>query len=179
MTHDKDRPAVPAIETIEELLAHGKVLEEEAAAGYAEMGDAMEVHNNLEVAGLFRQLQTYSLKHAAEIEERSRGLRIPRIAPWNLKWRNGTAPEAASMTDAHYLMNPYQALRLAHRAEMGAHDFYASVAAATGNAEVKGMAAEFAEEEAGHVVMLEEWMARFPKPEDGWDEDPDPPGMPE
>lgn len=168
-----------AIETVEELLAHSKVLEEEAAERYAEIGDAMEVHNNPDVAELFRTLREYALKHAAEVRVRSEGLRLPHIPPWEFKWHRGVSPEAASMSDAHYLMTPYQALRLAHRAEMAAHDFYSSVADATGDEEVRQLAAAFAEEEAGHVSMLEDWIRRYPRPDDDWDDDPDPPMMPE
>lgn len=179
MANEGSASAAPVIETVEELLAHSKVLEEEAAERYEEIADAMEVHNNQEVAGLFRKLQEYALKHAAEVKERARGLTLPRISPWDFKWQNGSSPEGASMVDTHYLMTSYQALRLAHRAEMGAHDFYAAVAAHAKDAKVREIAAEFAEEEAGHVSMLEDWMRKHPKPEEGWDEDPDPPAMSE
>ena len=32
-----------------------------------------------------------------------------------------------------------------------------------------------AEEEREHVRLIRDWMKRVPKPEPGWDRDPDPP----
>lgn len=179
MTSQTAETRQETIETVEELLAHGKALEEEAAERYEEIADAMEVHNNREVAALFRQLNEYALKHAAEINERAQGLTLPHISPWDYKWQNGSSPETASLEATHYLMTPYHALLVAHKAENGAHDFYATVAATSGNTQVRDLAAEFAEEEAGHVMLLEEWIQKTPKPEDGWDYDPDPPFMSE
>ncbi len=49
----------------------------------------------------------------------------------------------------------------------------------TDDPEIRKLAGEFADEEAGHVVLLEEMMKKYPKPEEDWDFDPDPPGMPE
>jgi hypothetical protein len=34
-----------------------------------------------------------------------------------------------------------------------------------------------AAEEAEHVRLIKEWMKRVQRPEAGWDEDPDPPGV--
>ena len=179
MTSEPATEGAQSIDTIEELLAHGKALEQEAAERYEEIADAMEVHNNLEVAELFRKLTGYAQKHAAEMTDRSAGMELPRISPWDFKWPNGSAPESASFGDAHYLMTPYHALRLAHRAEVHAHDFYANIAATSQSDEVRVLAAEFAEEEAGHVHLIEERLSSVPKPEDGWDYDPDPPNFPE
>jgi rubrerythrin len=32
-----------------------------------------------------------------------------------------------------------------------------------------------AEEEREHVELVEKWLAKYPEPEAGWDDDPDPP----
>jgi hypothetical protein len=34
-----------------------------------------------------------------------------------------------------------------------------------------------AEDEREHVRLIGEWLARYPEPEPGWDEDPDPPAV--
>lgn len=167
------------IDSVEEFLAHAYALEIEAVDCYEEIADSMEVHNNLEVAGLFRKLSGYGQKHAAEMVERAKGKDLPRIAPWDLKWPGMTAPETAAQEEAHYLMNPYQALELVHKSETNAQNFYAGVAKTSPNPEVQEMAAEFAAEEAEHVAILEDWMKKYPKPDDDWDYDPDPPVMPE
>jgi hypothetical protein len=46
--------AAPAVSTMNELMAFAYALEIEAAERYAEFADAMESHNNREVAELFR-----------------------------------------------------------------------------------------------------------------------------
>jgi hypothetical protein len=44
------------IATLEDLLAHARDMEAEAAERYDDLADQMEVHNNHEVARLFRKL---------------------------------------------------------------------------------------------------------------------------
>jgi rubrerythrin len=41
------------------------------------------------------------------------------------------------------------------------------------------MARQLAEEEQEHVRWLEQWLARYPAAEEGWDQDPDPPNAAE
>lgn len=168
------------IDSVEVFLAHALTLENEAAAGYQEIGEAMSVHNNPEVSELFARFGRYGRKHAEEVEALAEGMTLPHIAPWDFVWENGESPEAPSMDKVHYLMTPLQALKLAIRAERQAHDFYASVAAASENARVRELAAEFAAEEAEHVQILAGWIKKYPDADrEDWDFDPDPPGMPE
>lgn len=162
--------------SIEEFLAQAYALEIEVAERYEEMADAMEVHNNPEVAGLFRELAEQSQKHGAEMKERSRNKALPRIAPWNFKWGDGDGPETPSMDKIHYLMTPYHALDMARQAETQARDFYAGVAGNAASKEIADLAAEFVTEEAEHVAVLESWITKYPKPSEDWDFDPDPPG---
>lgn len=168
-----------AISTVEEFLAHALTLENEAANTYQEIGDSLAVHNNAEAAALFFKFAGYGRKHADEVRGLAEGLTLPRIPPWEFVWGDGDSPEAATFEDAHYMMTPAHALDLALRAEHQAHDFYAAVAAATADAKISEMAAEFAAEEAEHVRMLEDWIAKVPAAEATWAFDPDPPSMPE
>ncbi len=169
----------PEIKTVEEFLAHALTLETEAALGYEEIGDAMEVHNNPETAKLFHRFAKYGRKHAAEVEHLAAGKTLPRIAPWDFVWQDAESPEVPSVAHAHYKMTPLQALELAMRAERQAHAFYSLVAENATDPEVRELAAEFAEEEAEHVRILTEWMKAHPEPDKDWDYDPDPPSMPE
>lgn len=170
---------ISEIQTIEDFLAHALTLETEAANGYEEIGDAMDVHNNPETAKLFHRFARYGRKHAAEVEELAAGVTLPQIAPWDFVWKDAESPEAPSVANVHYKMTPLQALELAMRAERQAHAFYSTVAEKTTNADVRKLALEFAEEEAEHVRILTEWMKAHPEPEKDWDYDPDPPSMPE
>ncbi|CCQ72395.1 ferritin family protein [Magnetospira sp. QH-2] len=168
-----------ALDSLEELLVHAIALEEEAVERYEEMADSLETHNNMETAELLRRLAGYGRKHAAEMRERAEGLTLPHIAPWDYKWGTEDSPETAALEDAHYLMTPYHAMLIAHRAESNARGFYAGVAATSRNESVAKLAQEFADEEAEHVALLEKWIeAQIPPPPD-WAEDPDPPNIPE
>ena len=86
-------------------------------------------------------------------------------------------PETTDYSDLHYLMQPYHALKLAEHNERRAAEFFEAFAAAKLPADVRAAAAEMAEEEREHVRLIKEWLARFPEPEAGWDEDPDPPAV--
>lgn len=168
-----------AIATVEEFLAHALALETEAAEGYEEVGDSMAVHNNPEVAELFHGFARNGRKHADQVRTLAEGKSLPKIAPWDFKWGDDASPETPSRDRLHYLMTPAQALALALRAERGAQTFYAGVAESSPNAEVRALAAEFAAEEAEHVRLLTDWIEKHPAPERDWDEDLDPPSMPE
>lgn len=165
------------IETLEDLLAHAIALENEAVERYDEIADNMDVHNNPQVAGLFRRLAGYGRKHAEEMENRAVHMALPHIAPWDFLWQSADSPEAAEVGETHYLMTPYHVVELAHRVEMTAHTFYQGVAETSTNPAVKILAREFAAEEAEHVALLEEWRERYPHPDINWDEDLDPPMM--
>jgi len=170
---------IKIIDTAEELLAHALTLETEAAERYEEIADNMDVHNNPEVAGLFRQLAKYGRMHAAEVEELSKDMELPHISPWDFKWgtESGESPEAPPIEKIHYMMNPYQALKVAHFVETQAQEFYASVAETSPDKRTQEIAKEFSEEEQEHVDLLNEWLKKYPKPEKDWDYDPDPPMM--
>ena len=83
------------------------------------------------------------------------------------------------MDDAHYLMTPRHALQLARDAEIQAQNYYPSVADSSPNPAVRDLALEFAYEEAEHVDLVNKLIERYPDTDEGWDFDPDPPGIPE
>jgi len=167
------------IESLADFLAHSLELEVESAERYRELADSMEVHNNLEVAALFDQLAHYGDIHAEQVRRRATGLELPSIAPWDFKWHCPDSPEAPCMDDANYLMNKCQALELALHNEARGRDFYRQVAETSPNAEVRTAAAEMAEEEEGHLRMLEERFRHEACDIVEAAEDLDPPHMPE
>jgi len=171
-----DRDKV-VIETVEEFLVHALELEEASQEQYEELADSMQVHNNLEVAELFRRLAGYSHLHAEEVRELAGGQQLPELAPWDFKWRCPGAPESICMEEAHYLMTKSRALEVARFNEVRGRDFYLQVAAGTSSPEVRKLALEMAEEEGWHVQMLEEWRAELEEEQPL--EDLDPPNTPE
>lgn len=167
------------IESLAEFLAHALELEVESAERYRELADSMRVHNNMDVAELFRKLADLGDAHVAEVRQRAAGLELPHISPWDFKWSCPEAPEAPCMEDAHYMMTNCQALELALHNEIVGRDFYAQVASDSHDPVVRQAAAAMAAEEDTHVAMLREWIAheacfaQEPLP------DLDPPNMPE
>ncbi len=166
-----------AFDDMDDFLAHAYALESEVAERYGEIADAMEVHNNPEVAALFRELAEQSAKHGREVLEYAHKP-LPHVAPWGFRWGGQEAPETPPMAETHYLMTPYHALTMARRAEGQAQDFYARVAKLSDAEAIRDLAKEFAEEESEHVATLDRWLAKYPRPPSDWDFDPDPPSVP-
>jgi rubrerythrin len=163
------------IDTVEDLLAHALAIEREAAERYADLADQMEVHHNHEVAELFRKLAEIEGKHVASVEALRGERELPHVAPWDYAWNDPQSPEAPTLDETHYLMTPYQALSLALAGERRAAEFFERVARVAEDNAVVHLARQMHQEEREHVELVEAWLARYPKPEEGWDEDLDPP----
>ena len=165
------------ISSAEELLAYSLALETEAVERFNDLADQMEVHHNYEVADLFRKLAKIEGLHIDNVNRASAGRELPSLLAWEFEWDDGESPEGGSMEDAHYLMQPWHAIELAMQGERRAVAFFRHVADTAIDEKVLKMALELVEEEEEHVALLLEWQERFPKPDKGWDEDPDPPTM--
>jgi rubrerythrin len=166
---------VPAVSTMSELMAFAYALEIEAAERYAEFADAMEQHNNREVAELFRKLARIEHKHAEQILEEMRWTAPPRPPVGGYQWEGLEGPETADFTTLHYLMQPYHALEIALLNEKRAFAFFSGLVRRATTDKVKRAAREMAGEEAEHVRLIEDWMKKVPLPEPHWDADLDPP----
>ncbi len=157
-----------------EFMAHAYAMEVEAAERYAEFADSMEMHNNREVAELFRKLSRIEQRHADQIVEQMGWKQVPASSA-NVRWEGMEGPETADPAELHYLMQPYHALQIALLNEKRARDFFARLAKLTANAGVRKGALEMKDEEAEHVSLIEDWLKRTPKPDSDWERDPDPP----
>ena len=164
---------------LDTFLAYSVALEQEAADRHDELADMMDVHHNPEVAATFRKLAGYSRLHAQEVRDHAQGADLPRIAPWDFGWETMEGPETAEIGSVDYLMTTRQALVVAMGNERRAHEFYASIARDSPDPSVRALAAEFAEEEQGHLRMLQKWLDKVPAGDDTGVFDPDPPHMPE
>ena len=102
-------------------LAHTVALEEEAMSRYRELAEAMETHNNPEVAAFFRRMSEESAKHLAEVRTFAEGQSLPELAAWEFDWP-GEAPESASYEALHYRMDLRSAMELALANERAAED---------------------------------------------------------
>jgi len=159
-----------------EFMARAYTMELEATERYAQFAESLEMHNNREVAQMFRKLADIEALHAKRILEEMQWPSMPALPP-AYAWEGDEAPETAPFDSLHYLMQPWHALEIALRCEQEAQKYYESIAASKAPAQVRGAAREMAAEEAEHVRLIREWMQRVPQPPAGWDEDPDPPRM--
>jgi len=165
------------IRSTEELLAYSLALETEAVDRYNDLADQMEMHHNYEVADLFRKLAKIEGLHIDNVNEASAGKELPNLLAWEFEWEGGESPEGGLMEEAHYLMRPWHAIELAMHGEKRAVAFFRHVAETAVDDQVQKLALQMVEEEEEHVLLLQKWQERFPKPREGWDDDLDPPAM--
>ena len=173
--HGNRDGALVAPQTIENFMVHAYMMELEAAQRYAELADAMETHNNRDVAALFRKMADIESKHAAHVMAQM-GWREPPAPPSDPSpWGGFEAPETAPADDVHYLMQPYHALEIALASEERAEHFFARLADIASVAAIREAAIELRDEERAHVALVKQWMANVDKPAHDWATDPDPP----
>lgn len=176
MTNSR-KVSVLSIGSAEELLAYSLAMETEAVERFNDLAEQMETHHNFEVADLFRKLAKIEGLHIDNVKRVSAGKQLPGLQAWQYEWQGGESPEGGSMSDAHYLMQPWHAIELAMQGEKRAVAFYRHVAETATDEKVLKMARELLGEEQEHVVLLQKWQERFPQPGKDWDEDLDPPTM--
>jgi rubrerythrin len=151
-------------------------MEVEAAERYASFADAMDQHNNREVAELFRKLARIEQLHADQLLEDGLSKRPPVLPSEGIRWDGGReGPETAAPEELHYRMQPYHALQIALACEKRANKFFADFASKTTDAKARKAAREMAAEEAEHVRLIADWLKRTPAPDKNWEHDPDPP----
>jgi rubrerythrin len=167
--------AVIAPRTLSEFMAQAWLMEVEAAQRYNEFADAMEMHNNRDVATMFRTMAGYETKHADAIMAEMGWTEFPPITPRSGDWPGAEGPETAPGDAVHYLMQPWHALTLALAAERRAEKFFVDLARAARVDSVRRAARELAAEEREHVELVLKWMKKVPPPDSDWSHDPDPP----
>ena len=175
MGSEDDCVRVVAPRTLSEFMAQAWQMEIEAAQRYTDFADAMEMHNNIEVAAMFRTMASYESKHADDIMATMGWSESPPLTPRSGTWPDYEAPETTPGDEVHYLMQPLHALQLALAAEQRAERFFAELARVATVAAVRAAALELQAEEKEHVALVRAWMKKVPKPERDWAVDPDPP----
>ena len=144
---------------VEIFLAHAVQLERDAARRYEELSESMVTEGNRELKDFFDRMAGFSRKHLAEANARAGFRDVPPLAPSEYQWPDGTAPETAGWAGVDALMGAFEALQLALISERRGHAYYATIAATSGDPEVRLLAGQFAEEEAAHVLELEKRIA--------------------
>jgi len=146
------------INDVAELLAYAVRLERESVDRFAEFADTMQAMGEVELEGLFRRMQRYSQKHLDEMLARSQWHEIPEIAPSEFQWPGPDSPEVVDYAAGDPSAGIEDVVAAALEAERRGHRFYAGVAGATHDPEVRELAREFAAEEAEHVTEMQQWL---------------------
>jgi rubrerythrin len=147
------------MQSVEEFLAYSIKLEQEAAARYDELADAMVSCGNREVGKLFRILADYSRKHLAVSRARSGFRDVPAMETKDFAWEGLESPERAAIWAADPLIGREEALEIALEAEGEGLDYYQKILDTTRDPEIKALAKGFVAEESGHVAELRKWIA--------------------
>lgn len=174
-----DPDAAKGPRSLTEFMAQAVAMEAEAAQRYAEFADAMEIHNNLEVAALFRKMADIERRHAAQIMAEMGWQEMPPLPRGKPAWDGFEAPETAPGDEVHYLMQPYHVLQLALLNEQRAERFFARLVRAATTQSVRRAARELQAEEKEHVALVRAWIKKFPRPDRNWANDPDPASAPD
>ena len=167
--------APPKVASVADLFAVAFQIEADAVERYDLLADQMATHNNPELVAVFRDLSRAEAIHRDEIRRLAGDIDVVAHAHRMAKWKHGESPEAASLGDAHYLMTPWHALRLALAGEERALAFFKSVVESARDPAIKKLADEFVEEEAEHVNLVHRLLRKYPRPAESWSNDPDPP----
>ena len=114
---------------------------------------------NAELKEFFARMAFFSRKHLAEAVARGGFRDLPEMGLDDYQWPDGTSPETAEWAGVDAQMDGIDALNLALGSERRGHAYYAAIAATTQDLELRGIAAEFADEESQHVAELERLIA--------------------
>ena len=168
-------PGAPKIVNLNDLLAVAYQIEIDAVDRYNLLADQMETHNNPELVKIFRDLARAEGIHGEEIRRLAGDFDVAAHARQIADFKRGESPEEADLSAAHYLMTPWHALQLSLAGEKRALAYFTSIVETAKDPKVKAMAAELVEEEAEHVNLVHRLLRRYPKPEENWADDLDPP----
>ena len=171
-----DRDDAPPVASLHDLYAIAYQIEADAKERYTLLADQMEVHNNSELARVFRDLARAEGIHGEEIRRMAGNFDVVGHAQRLARWRSGESPEAAELSEAHYLMAPRKAIEMALAGENRAVEFFERIVAEASDPEVRRLARELLAEERGHVELCHRLLQRDVNSRPEWaTEDPDPP----
>ena len=174
-----DKPDCDAIHSIPALIAYTCAMESEAADRYQDLADQMEVHNNPEVAELFRKLSALSDQLKADYLNSGEGMELPQVAPWDYRFECIELLRTDNMDDIHYLMTPYHVVELALRCKKRQVEFLMNLSKTRDEEGITPVAQDFMQQQAKHISVLEQWLIEYPEPDKDWHEDHDPPTLQE
>jgi rubrerythrin len=151
-----------------DFMSRAYAMEKEAAERYMQFAEQLEVNGDAKCATLFRQLAEIEDRHAKHILLKMGWTSLP--APTDaFAWEGSESPETARLDLVNSLRHPHHALELALRHEFQAQKYFEHIASGGAPQRVRAAATEMATEERAHARLIENWLARVPRPTSGWE----------
>ncbi len=149
-------------------------IEEEAKERYEQFARITGGRYAGDAADMFRQMAGYEAKHWADLDRKRRelfGTAPRRIVPEQLD-----DVEAPDYGQPRVFMSARQAVEVALRAEMKAHDFFDEALAQVEDPSVRTLFEALREEEKLHVKLVGAWLDKLPPGPDVEEGEADEPG---
>ena len=167
------------IKSPEHLLAQVYAMKCESEDRLQDLIDSLKQHNNGAAADVFSRTNELIKLSIKNLEQRTQGMQLPEIPPWELQWHSKEQPDCLCMENAHYLMTPLQALELAIFNEKHLQEFFIQQIDTGVNEEIRLIADEFLVQEKQLTVQMHSWKEQLENDPTEQNEDFDPPNMPE
>jgi rubrerythrin/ferredoxin len=148
------------INSLDEFLNFALQVEDDAAAHYEQLAEAMKAHGNSEVGELFTKLAGYSRLHYEEAKQRMAAHVVPVKVPALSLWPDNVTPERTAIWAGDARLSRLDALKVALQGERRGYEFYYAVANTNTDPAICAVAKEFVKEESDHVEALKQWIAR-------------------
>ncbi len=149
-------------------------IEEEAKERYEQFAKITGGRYPGDAADMFRQMAGYEAKHCGALDERRRTLFG--AAPRRITVEAIDDVEAPDRGAPRTFMSARQAVEVALRAEMKAHDFYDEALPHVSDPAVRKLFEELRDEEKRHVVLVGAWLQKLPPGPDVEEGEADEPG---
>lgn len=142
-----------------EALAHALELTHDSAARYAQLQACLEAHHNQSAADTLGRVVELTLTTASSMPGLQPPEQLPRIAPWELRWR---CPDLLTMrlgenapTACNHQIGGAELLRLVLRRERCAHDCYSNACEQVASAAAREMLTRIAMRQQEQIARLE------------------------
>ncbi len=149
-------------------------IEEEAKERYDQFTRITGGRYGGDAADMFRQMAGYEAKHCGALRERRRALFGD--APRRITADAIDDVEAPDRGEPRTFMSARQAVEVALRAEMKAHDFYDEALPHVTDPAVRKLFEDLREEEKHHVRLVGAWLEKLPPGPDVEEDEADAPG---
>ncbi len=149
-------------------------IEEEAKDRYEQFAKTTGGRYPGDAADMFRQMAGYEAKHCGALQQKRRALFGD--APRRITVDAIDDVEAPDRGAPRTFMSARQAVEVALRAEMKAHDFYDEALSHVTDPAVRRLFEELREEEKHHVRLVGAWIEKLPPGPDVEDDEADAPG---